>query len=413
MSAKPSSAHDAVPARVQPSVWLALAVGQTIIWAGTFYLFPALLPVLEIETGYSRAALTGVLTASLLTTAATSTFVGNLIDRGRGPRTVIGGATGAAIILILISASTAFWQFALLWILLGICMAASLYEPCFAILIRHLGTGARPTITRITLIAGFAGTVSFPIANLIANSLGWRGAVVCFALAIGFVSMPLFAFAWRRLNVSHNADHIPNPPKKAQTYSRSYRLTFWALAIAIMMISIQHGMIVTHLLPLLAERGVAPAIAIAAASSIGPMQVFGRLAMMAYERRLSNSVTMVCCFCGQLLGTGALAIAGATPALIFMFVCLQGASWGVVSIIRPVLTNEYLGAERFGALSGRISGLAMLGTALAPFLGTLMWQIGGYNLMLAFAATIVLLGLILLATSHRHHKNVSKTVSQM
>src|SRR3546814_13706767 len=76
-------------------------------------------------------------------------------------------------------------------------MALCLYEPCFAFLTRTRGGDARRAITRITLIAGLAGTVSFPTANLLAELFGWRAATSGFAAAILLLAVPLFAYGPR------------------------------------------------------------------------------------------------------------------------------------------------------------------------------------------------------------------------
>ena len=68
-----------------------------------------------------------------------------------------------------------FWIFFVSWLLLAFAMAGCLYEPCFSYLTRTRGLEAKKPITMITLVAGFAGSVSFPTANIVAEWYGWRG----------------------------------------------------------------------------------------------------------------------------------------------------------------------------------------------------------------------------------------------
>ena len=49
------------------------------------------------------------------------------------------------------------------WLLLGVGMGAGLYDAAFAALGRIYGDAARRSITGITLIAGFASTVGWPL----------------------------------------------------------------------------------------------------------------------------------------------------------------------------------------------------------------------------------------------------------
>ncbi len=52
---------------------------------------------------------------------------------------------------------------AIAWLVLGIGMAMGLYDAAFAALGRIYGTEARGSITGITLMAGFASTVGWPL----------------------------------------------------------------------------------------------------------------------------------------------------------------------------------------------------------------------------------------------------------
>ncbi|MEP1210009.1 MAG: MFS transporter [Rhizobiaceae bacterium] len=370
-----------------------LAIGQTIIWAATFYLFPALLPTWEVETGWSKSQLTGAFTLSLLAAAVVSPLAGRLIDSGHGRTLMVGGTAASVLCLIALSQVGQLWQFYLVWLLLGLCMAASLYEPCFANLIRHLGDNAKPAITRITLIAGLAGTVAFPTAHTLTALMSWQQAVLCFAAGTALITLPPTYLAISSLQQRYPVDR---PVRSGKAAKLPYGKAFWLLASAFMLISVVHGMIVTHILPLLAERGVATSFAILAASMIGPMQVFGRLLMMATEKRLSTLTTAMACFAGMAVGISALALAGANQVLILSFVVLHGSAYGVTSIIRPMLTRQTLGAANFGQISGRMGGLFMFGTAIAPFGGSLIWRVSGYTSMLVLSAAMMVAGLFIL-----------------
>ena len=103
---------------------------------------------------------------------------------------------------------------------------------------------------------------------------------------------------------------------------------FALLAAAFMIVAIVHGMIITHLLPMLAERGVVPALAILTASLVGPMQVVGRLLMIATEGRTTTFTTAFACYFGMATGTAMLLLAGANQVMILSFVVLHGAAYG-------------------------------------------------------------------------------------
>ena len=95
------------------------------------------------------------------------------------------------------------------------------------------------------------------------------------------------------------------------------------------------------------------------------------------------------------------------PSLIAIFVLLQGAGNGVVSIVRPVLIATLLSRRNFGAVSGKAATAFMAGTAFGPTFGSLIWEIGGYDLVINLAIVMPLVGLILLLAAARYPSSVS------
>ena len=373
-----------------------LAVSQTIIWASIYYLFPALILVWEGDLGWSRTALSGAYSMALLASAICATRMGRLIDEGHGRRVMITGTVSGIICLVALSQVSAIWQFYVVWIALGVSMSASLYEPCFALITHHMGRDAKRVILRITLIAGFAGTVSFPSANFLADQIGWRMAVIVFAVVVAITSLPLTLMATRNLVQLH-----PRPMDRAapdQTLTGQQRRTLLLFSLAFITLAFNHNMVISHLLPLLAERSVSQALAVLVASLIGPMQVLGRLLMLASERRVSTYSATITCFVGLTVGAAALAMAGASIPMIFAFTFLHGASWGTMSNLRPAMTRDITDGAGFGAISGKIFAISLLGSALAPFAGALFWKMGGYDLMLGVAVMLAVLGTLLLLT---------------
>ncbi|MCP4331820.1 MAG: MFS transporter, partial [Gammaproteobacteria bacterium] len=150
-----------------------------------------------------------------------------------------------------------------------------------------------------------------------------------------------------------------------------------------------------HLLPILDERAIHPEVAIVEISFIGPMQIAGRLAMMAAERHVSNHAIAITCFIMMASSVMLLIGAAVTPALLIAFVLFFGGAYGMVSIIRPVIARELLGERQFGAKSGALALVYLTGSASAPFLGSLVWSWGGYDLLLPGLILLALMGLVL------------------
>ena len=378
------ASQPAARARFHSIVW-PLAIAETIVWAAMYYGFPALLPTWERELGWSKTELSFAFTLSLLVSASLVPVAGRLIDRGHARAIFAGGAVLGAVLLALLSTVTEFWQFLCIWIGLGVAMSGTLYEACFAVLVRSTGDRARRAITIVSVVAGLAGTVAFPSAHLLAGTLGWRGAVLVFAVVVGVVAVPLIWSACRRAEVQATM-HAPQPSASAsQALAVARGPIFWLLAAAIFLAALDHGMLISHVLPILDDRGIDAGLAVLAASFVGPMQVAGRLVLMAADRFASTVAASTGCFAMMAIAGTCLLHAGTAPALVAGFVVLQGAGIGVASVMRPVVTAELLGRRNFGVVSGMIGLMHMSGYALGPSVSAVVWAWGGYDRVIVLA----------------------------
>src|SRR3546814_8640021 len=141
-----------------PYTTLFRSIAQTIVWAGLFYSFPALILRWETDFGWAKAELTGAVTLSIALSAVLSPLAGRLIDCGLGPQVLAGGALAGGLCIGLVGLVQSLWQFYALWCLLGVAIAFCLYDACFAVVVRAVGSYARRPITLITLAAGPAET---------------------------------------------------------------------------------------------------------------------------------------------------------------------------------------------------------------------------------------------------------------
>ena len=371
---------------------LPLGLAQTIFWASTFYLLPALILSIEAESGWSKAMISAAMTGAILMSALCARTAGRLIDAGMGRVMMSTAAVCSAVFLITASLATSYWQFVICWLLIGVCMAGFLYEPCFSILTHHCGAQAKRKITQVALIAGFASTVGFPLANAVAASFDWRATFQVFAISIVVAGLPLAVYGIGQLPAfEHHPDGTQNAISANGKNGRR-RLYFWLIALAFTLGSVAHIMVIAQLMPLLAERGTAIQTAVFAAMVVGPAQVVGRIFFAANERYIGPAAGAIICLAGLSAAIVLLNLSGTLLWLIVLSMTLQGASWGLVSIIRPTLTREVLGQNGFGATSGAIAAIATLGVALAPALGAWLGETFGYQVMLLAGTLFSLLG---------------------
>lgn len=377
-----------------PRLWC-LAVAETLVWAGLYYLFPATLVRWEADFGWDRTDLTLAATLALLTSAVIAPRIGGLIDRDHGGLVLTGSALLGGGLLALLPSVSSQAEFIAVWIGIGVAMGGCLYEPCFAFLTHRRGVKAKGAITLVTLVAGFAGTVSFPLSSALASLWDWQTSVLVFAGLIIFIAAPLFWIGTR----PRAEDEPPHAHADSDKDRAAYRLVlkkpaFWLLAVGFSMIALNHGMVVNHLLPLMQERAVPEAMAVLAISLLGPMQVLGRIIMMTTERLVGMVTICGATFLMMAFAGGMLVAAAFLPMLAFVFVGFQGAGYGVTSITRPVVTAELLGRRGFGAISGALALPFVAATALAPSAGSVIWAWGGYDSVIVAMIATVLFGFL-------------------
>ncbi len=389
------------PNRNFGSIVFSFAIAETLVWAAYFYSFPAFLPIWEAELGFSKANLTGAFTLSLVVSAVLSPTVGRLIDKGYGRAIFAGGAALASAMLVLLSQATEIWQFYAIWFVIGVAMSGSLYDACFAIVTYSLGSDARRAITLITLSAGFAGTLSFPSAYFLTLLFGWRSAVLIFSATVAIICIPLILYGsyYARLQSKTHATKASQTLSEVLIVTRNPR--FWFIGTTFCLISINHGIVISHILPIFYERGLNTGLAVLMASLIGPMQVAGRVTMMAFEKHVSVYAICFACFIAIFAAGWALYFCEIGMILIIFFVILQGAGYGILSIIRPTVIAELLGRRDFGIIAGLLAVGFVIGTAIAPTLGSVLWRYGNYDLVIIFAIGIPALALFTLAGAWR------------
>ncbi len=280
------------------------------------------------------------------------------------------------------------------WGLIGISLSGCLYDPCFALITRSRGPDAKRSITQIAIVAGFASTLSFPCAYFLAEALGWRDTLRIFAVFVPVTSAPLAWITTRKLEKYRRKD---SPAKHSSETARRGFLSpaFLALGFGFALLAIVHGATINHFLPLLKERGISAGTAVFAASLIGPMQVVGRLILSFLKDRITHHAISMSSFLIMGASMFVLLRVSTTQELVFLFVMMFGGGYGLVSIIRPVIGRDILGETNFGVNYGVIAMIYMMGSAISPFLGSLIWEFGGYDLLLYSLMGTSLLGVCL------------------
>ena len=180
-----------VPARH----WVVVRLGtaQTLAWASSYYLPALLAQPMARDLGVGTSTIFAAFSLALVVSALLGPLAGHAIDRHGGRPVLLGtNLLFAAGLGALALAQGPVGLFAA-WALIGIAMGSGLYEAAFATLVRLYGQGARGAITGITLVAGFASTVGWPLTAWMEATWDWRGACAGWAALHLLLGLPLQA----------------------------------------------------------------------------------------------------------------------------------------------------------------------------------------------------------------------------
>lgn len=374
------------------AIW-ALAVTQTLGYACLYYIFAALVVQWHDDFGWSKAQLAVGPTVAIVIAAATAPFVGRWVDRGLTRQMMTAGALMGTAGLMTLASARDYPGYLFAWVFIGAAQAHLLYEVCFAFLIRRLGPDARAAIIRVTLVAGFASTIAFPVAAFVSAAYGWRTVVVLAAGVVLAVQLPLNHWAvgvLRKGELHHSKQDVDDGKAALHAALRSRR--FWLLGGVLALLSLNHWMMIAFVIPVFTGLGASTAMAVLAASLIGPAQVVGRLVLMGLDARAGNWAVLTLCLGGMALGVGALVLAGAAPQMIFVYATAQGAAIGVMTILRPVLIGDVMGQVGYGAIAGSIQVMPLMAGAAAPVLGGVLFGLGGAGALIWVSACLITLG---------------------
>jgi MFS family permease len=255
-------------------------------------------------------------------------------------------------------------------------MALGLYDAAFATLTGLYGREARGPITGITLIAGFASTVGWPLSAFLDAHFGWRATCLTWAALHIVVGLPLNLLLVPRAR--HNFEHAKE--KHASWEPRREMLLLAYVFAAGWFVT---GAMAAHLPALLKSVGATATQAIAASALVGPAQVAARLVEFTVIRRVHPMFSARIAACLHPAGVGLLAVIG-SPAVI-AFALLHGAGNGLLTIARGTVPLAVFGPEGYGARTGLLGAPARAAQAVSPLLFGILLDAAGRGALMVSA----------------------------
>jgi MFS family permease len=370
-------------------VILALGTTQTLAWASSVYLPAILADPIAQDLGISANWIFGAYSGALVIAGLLGPRIGRQIDRvgGRPVLTLSNLTFAGGLMLLGFTHSIAVLMAA--WLLLGIGMGYGLYDAAFGALGRAYGEAARGPITGITLMAGFASTIGWPLTAHGLAHIGWRDTCLAWAAAHILIGLPLNLLMLPRM-----PDRKTVATSEAKPHIRIDR-TMVLLAIAFALVWIVSGAMAAQLPRILEASGATHLEAIAAGALIGPAQVLARVFEIGFLSRYHPIVSAKLAFAMHPLGALILALTGGAGASVFAI--FHGAGNGVVTIARGTLPLAIFGPSNYAYRLGLLGAPARMAQAPAPLIfGFLIDWMGGGVLIVSSALSLMALGALFL-----------------
>jgi MFS family permease len=297
--------------------------------------------------------------------------------------------------LALLGVTTSIPLLVAAWLVLGIGMGFGLYDAAFAALGRIYGDAARRSITGITLIAGFASTVGWPLTALGLEAIGWRNTCFAWALAHILIGLPLNFFMLPAVAGAKAAaaaaikPHIPIDRTMvllAFTFATAWTVT---------------GAMAAHMPRILEAAGATNVQAVAAGALFGPAQVVARLIEASFLSRYHPLLSTRLACVMHPIGAAILAVAGGAASSAFAI--FFGLGNGILTIARGTLPLAIFGPKNYGYRLGLVGAPARMAQAVAPLAFGLLIDVMGSRVLIVSSALSLsaLLALFLLRREPR------------
>jgi predicted MFS family arabinose efflux permease len=381
--------------RVVLGAYFGAMVGFGSLLVFTFSIF---LKPLSAAFGWSRESVSAAFGFAALTVAICSPFLGHMLDRV-GPRRVIlpcmavFGIAFASLGLLTPSLFHLYATFVVIGIVgngttqMGYSRAVSTWFDkrrglALALVMAGVGTGA---------------IVFPPLAQFLIDEHGWRIAYFVLGALVLLLGIPLTAIFVREKPHAAGAG-IPSTLHGVTLAQGLRSREFWILVATLFLGSMSVNGAITHLSPLLTDRGVQATTAALAAASLGLASFCGRLLTGYLLDRFFGPRVGFCVLAITAAGILLLATArSVTPAVAAA--AMIGLGLGAEADITPYLLTRYFGLRSFSTLYGFTWTAYAIAGAIGPVvMGRAFDATGSYTSLLTWlsVATFLSAGLFLL-----------------
>mgnify|MGYP001126272820 CR=1 FL=1 len=353
-----------------PRRWLvvgALGISQIVGYGTLYYAFSVLAPAIAADLSWSMEWLFGAFSLSLLAAGLIAPRAGRWIDRFGAGWVMMLGSIASAIALLYSAVAPEPVSFTIGLIGISVSSTCVQYSAAFALLVQIDRERAQQSITYLTLIAGFASTIFWPLTAGMMEHLSWRSIDIVFAVMHLTLCLPIHAYlsAWTRPGrvALPSVAALPiDRPLVGLERSQAFTLMVVGFALG----SFVNAAVLVHMLPILGALGLGAA-SVLVSTLFGPSQVLSRLTNMLFGKELSQ-ISLAIISAG-LMPLGVAILMSTAPWLpgAVAFAVVFGLGSGLNSIVQGTLPLSLFGQTGYGRRIGQITAARLVASATAPF----------------------------------------------
>ncbi len=363
-----------------------------------------MIPLSE-EFGWNRTEISLALTFFTLSLALSIPYIGRLVDRFGSRKVLLPSLAVFAVLLALIPLLVnQLWNLFLLFVLIGSLAAGANALPYLRTISAWFDRRRGLAIGIAMGGSGMGFVYVPPMVQYMIDSYGWRSGYYMLGAVSTVIAIPLVYFVLREAPSQKEIEgfdelgrgtgtetSVPNIPMNTLLK----RPLLWQLFSIFCLLSFSLYGVLSHLVPMLADRGMSSGNAALVMSTLGISIVAARVIIGFIMDRFFAPFVAAICFLVSALGVTLLAT-GAVDSMAFIAAVFIGFSMGAEMDMLAFLTSRYFGVENFGQVYGILFTSFLIGTSAGPvaygmayestgsYIGVLVLSI---VLMIASAAT--------------------------
>jgi MFS family permease len=367
---------------------LALGLTQIIGYGSLYYSFSILAPDMAHGLNWSTEWIFGALSAALLIGGLAAPMMGKWIDRFGAGRIMTAGSAIAAAALVACAFAPGKITFVAALIALETASNLVQYGAAFALLVQIRPHVAQRSITYLTLIAGFASTIFWPITTALHAHMSWQAVYLIFAVLNLTVCLPIHAwlsggvYDSRKRETKEAARHV-EPLLQPAVRTPAFVLMVAGFALE----SFVNAALLVHMVPVLSALGLG-GLAVMVGTLFGPSQVLSRFTNMVFGGGLSQLTLAV--ISAVLLPAALVILIVTAPSVpgALVFAVVFGLGSGLSSIVQGTLPLALFGSDGYGRRQGQVLSVRLVISSAAPFALAFMMENIGVLWSLSVAAVL-------------------------